>query len=484
MRRLPVLSALGLMLALAGCATVDPYASDPIAGHLRRDDDVGYCARLFADLDRQVDRLDVRDAEAPRVEGYPYLRVDRFSAALGERAVDGPRYSAWLKRLAELDDAGRATELANAGLPADDLARCRVLLTQEDAGKSAQLRARAQVPDDYSTALRAVGLYPLTRFAFAVGIGGWREETVLAFSVPLAQLPVRGQLERYAYAGPTPMMALPVPTDALGVPILSRFDGNALLQRHAPVLEIDVAGGFDRPGTVHLDAADSPTVDPAAPVAYARVAQALLEGKPHLQLVYTFFFTERPSRGPFDSLAGRLDGLVWRVTLDDDGVPLVYDTIHPCGCYHLFFPTERVTPRPAEDSLDEGLFVPQSLPTPTSGQVAVLRIESGTHYVQRVWFERRGEVATRYRLDDERRLTVLPRAVGGTRSAYGSDGLMAGSERGERYFFWPMGIESAGQLRQWGRHATAFVGRRHFDDPLLLDTYFALRPAADQRAAP
>ena len=481
MRRLP---AFGLMLALAGCATMDPYASDPIAGHLRRDDDVGYCARLFADLDRQVDRIDVRDAEAPSVEGFPYLRVDRFSAALGARAVDGARYSAWLKRLAELDDAGRETELANAGLPADDLARCRVLLTAADAGSSAQLRARAQVPDDYSTALRAVGLYPLSKFAFAAGVRGWREETLLAFSVPLAQLPVRGQLERYATSGPTPIVALPVPADALGVSILSRFDGNALLQRHAPVLEIDVAGDFDRPGTVNLDAADRPTVDPAVAVAYVRVAHALLEGKPHLQLVYTFFFTERPSRGPLDPLAGQLDGLVWRVTLGDDGTPLVYDTIHPCGCYHLFFPTDRVTPRPAEDSLDEGLFVPQPLATPTPGQVVVLRIESGTHYLQRVWFERRSEVATRYRLDDERRLTVLPRAAGGTRSAYGSDGLMAGSERGERYFFWPMGIESAGQLRQWGRHATAFVGRRHFDDPLMLDAYFVLRPADDQRAAP
>ena len=52
--------------------------------------------------------------------------------------------------------------------------------------------------------------------------------------------------------------------------------------------------------------------------------------------------------------------------------------------------------------------------------------------------------------------------------------MIAGSERGERWFFWPMGIESAGQMRQWGHHATAFVGRRHFDDPLLLDTYFKL----------
>lgn len=481
MRRL---LALGLMLALAGCATVDPYASDPIAGHLRRDDDVGYCARLFADLDQQVDRAGVRDAEAPRIDGFPYLRVDRFSAALGARGVDGAPRRTWLARLAELDDVGRASELANAGLPGDDLARCRVLLASEDAAWAAQLRARAQVADDYSTALRALGLYPLTKFVFAAGIKRWHEDTVLAFSTPLAQLPVRGQLERFALAGPAPVVTLPLPTDALGVPILSRFDRNALLQRHAPVLEVDVAGVFDRPGTVLLDAAERPIVDPAAPVAYVRIAHALLEGKPHLQLVYTFFFTERPRRGHFDLLAGRLDGLIWRVTLGDDGTPLVYDTIHPCGCYHLFFPTDRVTPRPAEDSLDEGLFVPQPLAAPTADQAVVLRIESGTHYVQRVSFERRGRDAARYLLDDDRRLTLLPRAAGGTRSAYGGDGLMAGSQREERYFFWPMGIESAGQLRQWGRHATAFVGRRHFDDPTLLDSYFSLHPAPASRAAP
>jgi hypothetical protein len=30
-------------------------------------------------------------------------------------------------------------------------------------------------------------------------------------------------------------------------------------------------------------------------------------------------------------------------------------------------------------------------------------------------------------------------------------------------------------MRQWGRHATAFVGRRHFDEAGLLDRYFELR---------
>jgi len=62
----------------------------------------------------------------------------------------------------------------------------------------------------------------------------------------------------------------------------------------------------------------------------------------------------------------------------------------------------------------------------------------------------------------------------GTRSLFGPDGIVPGTQRGERFFFWPMGIASAGAMRQWGRHATAFVGRRHFDDAQLLERRFEL----------
>jgi hypothetical protein len=120
------------------------------------------------------------------------------------------------------------------------------------------------------------------------------------------------------------------------------------------------------------------------------------------------------------------------------------------------------------------LFAPQALTTVRSGERVVLRIESRTHYLQRVLTEKDSTTNLIYQMQDERTLTRLVRPSGGTRSAYGGDGLIAGSERGERWFFWPMGIESAGQMRQWGRHATAFVGRRHFDDPLLFDAYFEL----------
>ena len=66
------------------------------------------------------------------------------------------------------------------------------------------------------------------------------------------------------------------------------------------------------------------------------------------------------------------------------------------------------------------------------------------------------------------------RPGGAHASAFGPQGLIAGTERLERFFFWPMGIASAGAMRQWGRHATAFVGRRHFDDADLLERRFEL----------
>jgi hypothetical protein len=77
-----------------------------------------------------------------------------------------------------------------------------------------------------------------------------------------------------------------------------------------------------------------------------------------------------------------------------------------------------------------------------------------------------------YELRDYDELRSLRRLDGGSRSAFGPDGLIAGTERPERRVFWPMGIRSAGAMRQWGRHATAFVGRRHFDDADLFERRF------------
>jgi hypothetical protein len=76
-------------------------------------------------------------------------------------------------------------------------------------------------------------------------------------------------------------------------------------------------------------------------------------------------------------------------------------------------------------------------------------------------------------------LRSMMRLDGGVRSAFGPDGLVPGTERGERFLFWPMGIASAGAMRQWGRHATAFVGRRHFDDADLIERRFNIDGLAE-----
>lgn len=472
-----------LLLALGGCASVDPYSVPPMAANLERDDAVGYCARLFADIDRRVDVLGVRDAESPRIAGFPYLRVDRFSASLASRTTSEANLQAWRTRLQQLDETARATELTNAALSIDDMARCRTLLTDADAAAVNDLRSAAKVPDNYSIALRTLGLYPLTRLPFSAGISTWQAETRSVFATPLATLPVHGQLRRYELAVRTSEKLAPPPIDVLGVPVLSPADIATLLVRHAPVLEVDVAGAYDEPGALALDAEDRVTLDPARPVAYTRLTYTVIGGLTYPQLVYTFWFSERPSTGLFDALAGQLDGVVWRVTLDQTGDALVYDSMHPCGCYHMFFPTEKVKPRELPETLDESLFFPQSVRGVGMNQAITLRIESGTHYLQRVQVAPQAPptsataasaTTVAYTLRDERALTTLARRAGGTRSAYGPDGMVAGSERSERWFFWPMGIASAGQMRQWGHHATAFVGRRHFDDPGLFDAYFEL----------
>jgi hypothetical protein len=382
---------------------------------------------------------------------------------------------------------------------------CRtVLLDADDAREArAQLRAVAQVPDDYSTTLRALGLYPLTKLAFAAGIRSWHRDARAEFAAPLDSLPRLGELRRYApehdaarglaaapdrWRAAAPTAPLPPMTrDALGVPQVEALA--ALLQRHAPIVEVDDSGAHDRIGPLAIGAGSPHArVDlTEPPVAYARLAFGRLGGVLRAQLVYTFWFPARPKDGALDLLGGELDALVWRVTLDDHGNALAFDSIHACGCYHMFFATPRVrarsAPPPGQGRFDEGLFLPQdTLPEIGPAQRVALRVASRSHYLQRVSVvdAPAGEAlptacATKTNCARSRWRAPMPAAASrAARSVYGADGMIPGTERLERFFFWPMGIASAGQMRQWGRHATAFVGRRHFDDPALLDRYFEL----------
>ncbi len=481
---------IGAALVTAGCAS----GGGALAPHLEAaPDEVRECARWYQALDAEIDAAGVRDAQYARLPGFPHLRVDRPLAALRDRATQSDAgMRAYAERLQELDLDARRHELQNLKTMSGETARAQSLRRARDCGAlmraadlaSAQSRAAllgaAKVPDDYSTGMRILGLYYLTQIPFAAGVRRWEQDTREAFArapddarqrvryappaaPPITRGAVDGLLARAAF-------------DPLGQLLVSPRELDRLAAAYAPSFEIEVGGDYDRFGWVRWRrGAEIPQVDAAEPTVYVHAAYTRYREQVLLQLVYTIWFSERPRRGTVDLLAGRLDGLTWRVTLAPDGAPLLYDTIHPCGCYHMFFPTDRARPRAAADpeSREEWAFVPHTLPAVADGERPVVTLASGTHHVERVSLVRGPDSLVRYVLRSYDELRSLPRAAE-TASAFGPDGLSAGSERAERFFFWPMGIASAGAMRQWGRQATAFVGRRHFDDADLLEKRFEL----------
>lgn len=496
MRGLCVSVALVLTGACAPLAPREHPAEDP---------GVIACRAQLARVDRAVAHARVGDAQARPVAGFPYLRVDRFLASFAGEVEEAARFDAWRAHLRELDREGRAIELSNlsassrsdlaaASSTAADAAdlnsrldRCAELLMRADDAVPARrqrLTEAARVADDYDTWKRVAGAYWFTRLPFSLGVAGYQRAVMRTFAEPLEALPVQGRLRVYAAPRSTPRMREPIVRDALGIPRPSVAQLDGLFAAHAPDWIVDEAGPDDRIGAVVL-AGPAATVDPRAAVIYRRLAYTRFEGDVLMQLVYSAWFPARPRGGAIDLLSGRLDSVVWRVTLDRDGVPLLYDSMHGCGCYHQFFPTARLRALPPRAALQEGALVPQWLGEAGRGGRIGLRIASATHYVQRVMIDAAGlDAAVRsdhpawpsagftYAMRADSALRALQTGDGGTRSMFRPDGIVAGSERGERYLFWPMGVREPGAMRQWGRHATAFMGRRHFDEARLIERYF------------
>ena len=485
-----------VVVLLAGCASAPGMFQDHLSAPAEGEQ---ACARWYQALDRAVYDAGVHDAQYTPVPGFPYLRTDRFTAASGALAEGDAAMRAFAERLLELDLQARAFEIQN--LPSWNGSRKAALSRTADCGRTLlaldlarpaarqAIREQARVPDDYSTPLRVLGVYPLTSYFFARGVRNWEAETRQAMSQPLSEdrprvvrfaPPAQPALPRDAVAG----MLERARFDPLGQPIFSEREFDLLAATYAPTFEVAIEADYDRFGELRWTRrSGTPEVDATEPVVYVQKAYTRYGERVLLQLVYTLWFPERPKSGIFDLLGGRLDGLVWRVTLAPDGEPLVYDSIHPCGCYHQFFPTPRAHVRPAPDPRQEWAFVPVELRRVAEGERPVVTIDSATHYIRHVRLVRGIDSLVRYTLRPYEELRSMRRLdTAGMRSAFGPDGLIAGSERAERFLFWPMGISSPGAMRQWGRHATAFVGRRHFDDADLLERRFDIDGLADEHS--
>jgi len=486
---------LSLLLLSAGCASIQAPQRDHLVS---ADVQLAQCADWFRALDSAVARSGVDDIAARRMAGFPYLRIDRFLAAMKSVATGDPQaWQAWVDELRSRDIEGRRVEIANlpstqiAGLAAGDsdaLVRrtqecAERLMTADLADETAisVLERRAFVADDYSSLKRALGLYEFTRLPFYSGVQGWQDSAEQTLDRARRGDQPAGQLQRYlppdqpAYSRREVREILARAADhPLGLPQLSAVERERLFATYAPVFAIETSGDFDRIGRLFWSSAAAPQVDTSQPVVYRRMGYARYGSRTLLQLVYVAWFPERPRQGSFDLLGGHLDGIVWRVTLAPDGEPVLFDSIHPCGCYHMFFPTPRLEPIPPPQPGMEWAFVPATLPAIAESERLIVEVQTRSHYLRNV-SPGVESVGVTYKFAEYDELRSLPLPQGGTRSVFGADGLIAGTERGERFLFWPMGIASPGAMRQAGTHATAFVGRRHFDDADIVEKRFRLR---------
>ncbi len=443
-------------------------------------------------LDQAVADAHAIDAGSFRIKGYPYLRVNRFLASFREEVEDEAAFAAWLDRMQALDQDARKYEIANLPLTADvaggsmddkdeiysKIRTCSNVLRIadfRDGKRRKTLRKKASAPSEYIWPRRVFGLYPLTRWFVSCGVSNWQTEAKNTFST---QSPVEWQSIRYA-AGKS--NALPsvrqivesTRRDALGIPLYSTEDREALFRFYAPAWEIQTVTDHDRIGTPFWDENGQLDVNIDPPVIYTRLSFTRFEKEILTQLNYIVWFPARPKKGVFDLYGGVLDGVNYRMTLGIDGEPLLYETIHNCGCYYKAYPTRRLKAREKIDYAEPPLIL-RAPEITHSKELMNLAMESRTHYVQNLYpLDRESQSeSVVYSLVDYDRLRSLPDTKGGHRSMFNENSIAFGSERLERFILWPTGVVSPGAMRQWGRHAVAFVGKRHFDDPFALEKMF------------
>ncbi len=502
--------SVGIALLAMGCTLVSVQPAFEEVGNSTERAQLQACSRLFARVDRAISRADVKDTQAARIAGFPYLRLNRLLASFRDEVTTDAAFDAWLDRLQRLGEQGYNVELRNLSqaqaidlkhsLPSN-IAKDRDLSTiLRDCGTRlrhhqfaepatrARLRKVVRAPTEYTNWRRAFGLYPITALAVRKGIARWHRIMHRKYAQPLDTLPVEGELVSYVPpADFTPLTADAIKAvlergarNALRIPEPSVEDKERLFATFAPVWQVDVATNDDRIGapTWFARGESKPMIDTARPTVYRHISHTRADNDVLLQLNYIIWFPARPRTSAFDTLGGHLDGITWRVTLSRDGHPLLHDSMHNCGCYHMFFPSPKLRPREhvksPETPMREPILIPQPAPQSTDsfGRLTV-RIAHRTHYIERVVSPpiQYGRVVT-YDWDNYDKLRSLSLVNGGRRSLFRQDGVVPGTKRRERFYLWPMGIPHPGEMRQWGHHATAFVGRRHFDDPYLLEDVF------------
>ncbi|MGR9036922.1 MAG: hypothetical protein ACU83O_10100 [Gammaproteobacteria bacterium] len=478
-----------LILVLPGCAVYRPYSETTLAPG------DAACLRWLYKTEATLDEYGVTDSGTERIPSFPHLRINRFLASLRDLVLSEASYAQWLELMRQLDFKSKRMEAANlpppavrsltSGMPMNRtfdqaLRECGKRLNALSLSSAEHKKftlERAVVPDAYQDWKRIAGAYPLLQYAASLAIGRLHSKLAADFRTPPTLLPLQGRPIRYV---PTQQpflenrdvaaMLFKASRNAMAIPMLRESQLQKLIQQFAPVWEIDTRNDTDRIGSVMLSNVGQPKIDINRPVVYVSHAYTRFHGKILLQLIYQVWLPAREKTGMLDLYGGELDSVIWRVTLSPEGKPLAYDSIHGCGCYYMLFPNDGYKAIQPKDGA-ERVLSPKQIKTLAPGQRLLLRLQTRTHYLRQVapWDDNSENLMSNYKIENADRLRNLPMPDGSRRSLFGEDGIIDASRRTERFLLWPFGVASPGAMRQWGTHAIAFTGKRHFDDPFLLE---------------
>jgi hypothetical protein len=389
------------------------------------------CGPRYAEIDARIARAGVADASYYRVAGFPYLRTDRLMSSFNGELDDDTALEAWLLQLRDNDQFSRDIELRNLGMdPRErttlllDLRLCAVWLSflqSTDPEQRKKMIAAARVPAAPAVAearLREAGPLP------AAVTRRWH--------TPVDAAEVQRLLARYEK----------LPQDPLRRKGMTSDGWQALAAHFAPTWWIEGAA----PGTLHWQR-DRLAIDAGRPAVYylpgfARAGEQLL-----VQFTYFLWFALAHGEA--------IDGLIWRVTLDPQGRPLVYDSLRADGGDHRFHLAQALL----HDDRDAS--APPASAIAGVGPVQV-RLRAGSAAAIEVApqsAETEAGAKHSYTLVPYEVLLTLPRADGTSLSAFDANGLLR---------------QAGNPIHQWGRHATLASLEAAFDDPHLIESRFRL----------
>ncbi len=477
-----VLISFSSISALSGCVSISPA---PVGVNISLPTLDLACKEYAALIRRKVKVSGYQDNQFTLVYKYPELRMDRFLESFRFELNTDAKREAWFDLLFQHARSTRQIELFNVwpdfpALHHDKLEACHSKALEqllENKEMQQAIIERAVIKDNYRDWQRILGASAVVGTFVNRQVDKWRQaqerkakqqvwkgwENALLYQPKAVSVNVKGDY--------TAWMEQARSRHPLGVPLLDDGFYRELFDYYAPTWLLENDADYNQPGSPTRGRGGQIEFSLAHPVIYTYITYSRLYDQVLLQLNYVIWFSERPKPHSLDLYGGQLDGLIFRITLDEDGSPLIYDSVHNCGCYHTLFslkPDTRIQAGKGEPIY----IVRRDLQT----HRPVIVINSAEHIMIDVIDP--SVVVSHFSAMQPREYSLIP--YDRLREAkplrlFNQTGMLPDTERLERFFLWPFGIYSPGAMRQAGHHAAAFTSIRHFDDARLLENWLKVQ---------